>query len=240
MLRLFTLLLSLFAIACGAEDSKAPDAAVADVNSPQAQSTKEVSEPISLAVQEASELPACEARNDRQLVYIKGQGRFVSCDKGAWVEVIIKGDKGEKGEAGAQGEKGAQGDKGEVGASGAAGAKGDKGEKGDQGEAGEDGEDGELVAENEWLDPVTGDLWTKGASVTSGFVAAYGSLACAQGYRLPTKDEARLAVLRGIGVGPWTSEFNGTYHIYLETNGNERTPTGPSITATFVCIKPKA
>jgi hypothetical protein len=63
----------------------------------------------------AVNLPACEATNEGQLVYLKTEAQFQACSAGAWAVVDIKGEKGDAGEAGAAGAAGEQGEAGEAG-----------------------------------------------------------------------------------------------------------------------------
>jgi hypothetical protein len=172
---------------------------------------KEGSE-MALVLDSSSDLPECGNGNDRQLVYLKDQKIFMTCDDDRWLEVTIKGEKGDQGPAGTDGGTGAQG---------ATGAQGPQGQK---------GEDGKPLAANEWLDPITNNRWLIGGVANWAYVSGqYVAPACDGDYRSPTIEEARAVVLHGIGpkLTPygfvWTThrstEFPTTLATAIEING---------------------
>lgn len=83
--------------------------------------------------------------------------------------------------------------------------------KGSKGEDGKDGTDGETVTTNNWYDSTTGKLWIIGAQVNVGLI----NTACSGNYRLPTKDEALGAAIRGLGVA--ASTINGPTTMWTST-----------------------
>lgn len=146
-----------------------------------------------LAVDDTKDVPPCTRENNKQLVYVKNQDKFFSCEDN-WVEVPI------------------------AGATGQAGAAGQQGPKGDKGDPGEPGKPGEPVSGNEWHDPVDNRDWLVGSLLSEGMLEQYPP--CATGWRLPTLAEARSAVLHGLALashaisGPqrfWTSDTSQVY-----------------------------
>src|SRR5687768_15197776 len=63
----------------------------------------------SLAIASAADLPPCTDANNQQLIYVKLEAQFYTCDAGQWTTIAIKGEQGEAGPAGPQGDTGTAG-----------------------------------------------------------------------------------------------------------------------------------
>lgn len=85
------LLLVLVLAACGGEEKSPAPAAQAPTPAPAVEPTPSVVKPtlLSLAINTAAELPACNADNNRQLVYVVETKEFQTCQSGAWVKIEI-------------------------------------------------------------------------------------------------------------------------------------------------------
>lgn len=59
-----------------------------------------------LTVSSSGDMPECSKANDRQLVYVKDEAIFFSCDEGTWIEIDLKGEPGPAGPKGETGDKG--------------------------------------------------------------------------------------------------------------------------------------
>lgn len=79
-------------------------------------------------------------------------------------------------------------------AQGQPGAKGEKGDTGPAGRDGKDGQDAKPIASNQWLDAISGKFWLIGGQAT--YVET--TVACSNGWKLPSRDELAAALLRGL------------------------------------------
>ena len=73
---------------------------------------------MAVAVEDAGNLPVCDAKSKSRLIHILSTGEFRVCDGSAWMLISIKGEKGDQGEQGEKGDQGDQGARGDIGPSG--------------------------------------------------------------------------------------------------------------------------
>lgn len=172
------------------------------------------------------DLPACAAESEGALVYIKAAKQFNVCANGQWEVIDLRGDKGDvgaQGERGSDGLAGRDGAKGDTGSQGAQGVQGVAGVKGDKGD---DGSDSHVIipnGPNVWYDPIAKRHWTMAIIQTSFTMAS--TEVCNNGWRLPTKTEAKVARQRGIcemvrfdcGMDLWLQD-GSNYNILTETS----------------------
>lgn len=124
---------------------------------------------ISLAVAEMKALPICDAYSEGELAYTKAEKAFYVCGEGSWAEIDVRGEKGDQGAAGAQGVAGVDGKVVTIPPT--------------------------ILDPNEWLEVNSGKVWTKTTLATT-FTTA--KIACERpGYRFPTEDELKVAVVTG-------------------------------------------
>ena len=191
---------------------------------------------LALAIEDTSELPACELANNKQLVYVKNAEVFLSCEEETWQEVpMAQGEKGDKGD------KGDRGDKGET-VVGPIGPVGPEGPKGDTGRP---------AAVNEWVDPITEVRWLIGPSQTHSQLT-FGGACNGAGWRIPNALEAAEAVTNGLGLAGknlggadhvWTSDFQVSqldpavsWRVYIDGAGFERAELGGAATHGVACL----
>jgi hypothetical protein len=128
------LIVLLFLMGCGTDDTAPSDAAQADRKG------------FSIAAKTRGSLPDCSVENDGQLAYIQAEKALVYCESGSWVDADLATV------AGPQGPKGAKGDVG------------DPGSVGEAGEDGLPGQDAEPLPTNQWFDPISELTWLIGGS----------------------------------------------------------------------------
>lgn len=141
-------------------------------------------------------------------------------------------DEGKK-EAAEVAVAGENGDAGVDGKDGADGHDGADGKDGSKGERGEKGEPGQMYAQNEWRDPITGYMWVLGGNST----VATG---CGNGYRLPSLEEGKIAVLNGIMLA--SKPLGGAQYMWTNLNSRQLDSAGnmiyPNVAVAGVyCVK---
>lgn len=147
-------------VGCGSSDATQPDAAKALAGSTQS------TQMMSLKVDTAALLPACDADREGALAYAVAEKSFFACASGDWQTVDISGDKGDRGEKGVDGSQGAKGDKGDRGDKGSDGTNGVDGLNGTNGTNGVDGSNGTNGADG--LQGVQGERGLQGIQGIQG------------------------------------------------------------------------
>lgn len=204
-LKVLNLIVALYVTGCGAEDQGQLATSQVGGKPPsqasQAESTDQKQVVTSLSVTDQKALPSCDTASEGQLAYVKAEKTFYACEGGSWGEIDVRGEKGDQGEVGT---------KGDTGARGVAGVQGADGKAGRDGQAGATGAKGEVViappevpaplAANEWLETVSGLVWTKNTAPSTFDTA---TIACVRpGYRFPTEEELKLATAVGTLKAP--------------------------------------
>jgi hypothetical protein len=244
-MKVYTLALTTLLTACGADEGKGSSAPVTVTSEPTlvAAAAKDETD-VSLArVDAVKDLPYCERTNNGRIVYVAATKEFKYCEAttGSWYDVDIKGPQGvagAKGDTGAAGNNGVRGEPGERGRDGAQGAqgvagqtgergeKGDKGERGEAGLPGDAGRDGKSASGSDWYDSIAEKWWT------TETVFSVAQDVCTGNYKLPSAQEWRRAVLRGIPV-------NNVSYIWTEA-GQPVQPNGDVAVvtkATVYCVE---
>ena len=99
------ILLALLMTSCGAQQGANPNAEPSPSPAVDYQpSKKEVvveyrknGTVYAVALTDTKDMPACDKNNSKQLVYIKNQDKFYSCENEAWEALAVKGEKGDPG-----------------------------------------------------------------------------------------------------------------------------------------------
>ncbi len=171
-LKALNLLVALYVTGCGAADDKAAPAPAAQRSPVAEQVPATVSEttppPVlrtSFAVDDVTALPACDKASEGFLAYVKADKTIEACSDGEWSVIDLRAPQEDQGAA----------------APAAVAAEAVQADP--------------VPSMNQWLDPVTKRLWTKGA----GEVAFdYAKTVCEGDWRLPTEAELTLALARGM------------------------------------------
>lgn len=205
------IILILLLTACGKDDSKGTEPTNAAVHQV---------EPVTTTTNYAmavDSLPVCDKDHEAQLVYDTTEQGFYTCKANKWAGITIKGENGKDGKDGTAGTNG------------------------------KDGSDGKnaqdpkpALAENEWIDTGTGNVWWMSIDVREFF---YDKV-CPSNFHHPSDADLLVAVFHGLLMesknrdGPstaWeTDPINRHYQIVFNTNEMQVTA---GATAGVFCIK---